>query len=288
MESSLALQGNTTLPSACRRPSCRVSSTLDCFHLPSSTFPVITSSFHRDCFFFVLMLCNHRERGLTSSVPAPNCSLSLQHGHNFLAWFTPNGGWDPGHALHLTSLYGGPLELLFVVDNIEDPTYHAVSGLLLEFKDDVDARIIIVGPSITPPLSPSFFTPFDFLFFSSSISEFILFMASNINPIEYLYEYVNIKSCVPIRIDLDKLNYDAQCELFTTHCIGYGVHDHLLFFSSSIYVLALFMASNTNPIEKPYEFVNIKSSFLIRLDLDKLNYDAWHELFATQCIGYGV
>ena len=34
--------------------------------------------------------------------------------------------------------------------------------------------------------------------------------------------------------------------------------------------------------------MNLKSGFLIRLDLDKLNYDAWHELFSTQCISYGV
>ncbi|GJZ24405.1 ceramide glucosyltransferase [Tanacetum coccineum] len=58
------------------------------------------------------------------------------------------------HNLHnwrtqLTSLYGGPLEFLFVVDSTEDPAYHAVSRLLLDFNDDVDARIIIAGPCTT-------------------------------------------------------------------------------------------------------------------------------------------
>ncbi|KAJ9551144.1 hypothetical protein OSB04_015189 [Centaurea solstitialis] len=58
------------------------------------------------------------------------------------------------HNLHnwrtqLTSLYGGPLEFLFIVDSTEDPAYHAVSRLLLDFKDDVDARIVVAGPSTT-------------------------------------------------------------------------------------------------------------------------------------------
>ncbi|KVI01213.1 Ceramide glucosyltransferase [Cynara cardunculus var. scolymus] len=58
------------------------------------------------------------------------------------------------HNLHnwrtqLTSLYGGPLEFLFVVDSTDDPAYHAVSRLLLDFKDDVDARIVVAGPSTT-------------------------------------------------------------------------------------------------------------------------------------------
>ncbi|KAL2500929.1 Nucleotide-diphospho-sugar transferase superfamily protein [Forsythia ovata] len=54
------------------------------------------------------------------------------------------------HNLHnwrtqITSLYGGPLEFLFVVDTTEDPAYHAVSRLLADFKDDVDARIVVAG-----------------------------------------------------------------------------------------------------------------------------------------------
>ncbi|CAI9100441.1 OLC1v1037553C4 [Oldenlandia corymbosa var. corymbosa] len=58
------------------------------------------------------------------------------------------------HNLHnwrsqITSLYGGPLEFLFVVDSIEDPAYHAVSRLLAEYEDDLDARVIVAGPSTT-------------------------------------------------------------------------------------------------------------------------------------------
>ncbi|MBA0568037.1 hypothetical protein Golob_005556, partial [Gossypium lobatum] len=58
------------------------------------------------------------------------------------------------HNLHnwksqITSLYGGPLEFLFVVESTEDPAYHAVSRLIRDFKDDVDAKIILAGLSTT-------------------------------------------------------------------------------------------------------------------------------------------
>ncbi|EOY30652.1 Nucleotide-diphospho-sugar transferases superfamily protein isoform 1 [Theobroma cacao] len=58
------------------------------------------------------------------------------------------------HNLHnwksqITSLYGGPLEFLFVVESTEDPAYHAISRLITDFKDDVDAKIIVAGLSTT-------------------------------------------------------------------------------------------------------------------------------------------
>ncbi|XP_057967370.1 uncharacterized protein LOC131157328 [Malania oleifera] len=58
------------------------------------------------------------------------------------------------HNLHnwrsqITSLYGGPLEFLFVVESKEDPAYHAISLLISEFKDGVDAKIIVAGLSTT-------------------------------------------------------------------------------------------------------------------------------------------
>ncbi|RZC51411.1 hypothetical protein C5167_019836 [Papaver somniferum] len=49
----------------------------------------------------------------------------------------------------ITSLYGGPLEFLFVVESTEDPAYRAVSRLISEFKDNVDAKIIVAGLSTT-------------------------------------------------------------------------------------------------------------------------------------------
>lgn len=35
--------------------------------------------------------------------------------------------------LQITSLYGGPVEFLFVVDSTEDPAYHAVTRLLKDY-----------------------------------------------------------------------------------------------------------------------------------------------------------
>ncbi|KAI4350795.1 hypothetical protein L6164_005210 [Bauhinia variegata] len=49
----------------------------------------------------------------------------------------------------ITSLYGGPLEFLFVVESTEDPAYHAVSRLLSEYEDYVDAKIVVAGLSTT-------------------------------------------------------------------------------------------------------------------------------------------
>ncbi|PKA59268.1 hypothetical protein AXF42_Ash001362 [Apostasia shenzhenica] len=49
----------------------------------------------------------------------------------------------------ITSLYGGPLEFLFVLESIEDPSYQPVSMLISEFKDSVDAKIVIAGLSTT-------------------------------------------------------------------------------------------------------------------------------------------
>ncbi|KAI3504296.1 hypothetical protein L1887_32863 [Cichorium endivia] len=37
----------------------------------------------------------------------------------------------------------------------------------------------------------------------------------------------NIKSYVPLVLDLERLNYDAWKELFTTHCVGFDVIDHI-------------------------------------------------------------
>ncbi|CAI8619743.1 unnamed protein product [Vicia faba] len=58
------------------------------------------------------------------------------------------------HNLHnwrsqITSLYGGPIEFLFVVESTEDPAYRAVSRLISEFEDDVDVKVIVAGLSTT-------------------------------------------------------------------------------------------------------------------------------------------
>jgi hypothetical protein len=49
----------------------------------------------------------------------------------------------------ITSLYGGPLEFLFVVETTEDPAYHAISKLISDFQDNVNAKIVVAGLSTT-------------------------------------------------------------------------------------------------------------------------------------------
>ncbi|KAL4578860.1 hypothetical protein LXL04_014991 [Taraxacum kok-saghyz] len=46
-------------------------------------------------------------------------------------------------------------------------------------------------------------------------------------PTDKIYGITNIKSYVPLTLDLDRLNYDAWKELFMTHCVGYKVFNHL-------------------------------------------------------------
>ena len=47
------------------------------------------------------------------------------------------------------------------------------------------------------------------------------------SPNDKIYGITNIKSYVPLLLDLDRLNYDSWKELFKTHCIGYKVYGHL-------------------------------------------------------------
>ncbi|XP_015688328.1 uncharacterized protein LOC102715626 isoform X2 [Oryza brachyantha] len=58
--------------------------------------------------------------------------------HNLQNWRT-----------QITSLYGGPLEFLFVVESKDDPAYHAVSRLIAEYKDKLEAKVVVAGFSTT-------------------------------------------------------------------------------------------------------------------------------------------
>ncbi|RHN43619.1 putative ceramide glucosyltransferase [Medicago truncatula] len=49
----------------------------------------------------------------------------------------------------ITTLYGGPIEFIFVLESTEDPAYHPISRLISEFEDDVDVRIVVAGISTT-------------------------------------------------------------------------------------------------------------------------------------------
>ncbi|XP_071739620.1 uncharacterized protein [Rutidosis leptorrhynchoides] len=52
-------------------------------------------------------------------------------------------------------------------------------------------------------------------------------ISTSSTPLHKAYGVTNIKSHVPLLLNLDELNYDAWCELFTSHCIGFDVIDHI-------------------------------------------------------------
>lgn len=47
------------------------------------------------------------------------------------------------------------------------------------------------------------------------------------DPSENPFGISQIRAYIPIRLDLDKMNYDVWSELFETHCLTFGVDDHL-------------------------------------------------------------
>ena len=65
-----------------------------------------------------------------------------------------------------------------------------------------------------------------------------------------------------------------------------------LFFCFSISFPSLFffktMAALASANDKPYGISQIKAYNPITLDMSKLNYDKWRELFETHCVSFGV
>ncbi|XP_051132002.1 uncharacterized protein LOC127252048 [Andrographis paniculata] len=97
-----------------------------------------------------------KERGNDFSFLCPNIN-DLEHSNQVdlprVSVVMPLKGFGE-HNLHnwrsqITSLYGGPQEFLFVVESTEDPAYHAVSRLLKDFEDDIEAKIVVAGMSTT-------------------------------------------------------------------------------------------------------------------------------------------
>ncbi|WOL16116.1 hypothetical protein Cni_G24898 [Canna indica] len=91
-------------------------------------------------FAFICEDINDLESSAQENLPRVTVIMPLKGfgEHNLQNWRT-----------QITSLYGGPLEFLFVVDSTDDPAYHAVSLLISEFQDNVDAKIIVAGLSTT-------------------------------------------------------------------------------------------------------------------------------------------
>ncbi|XP_004513044.1 uncharacterized protein [Cicer arietinum] len=101
----------------------------------------IKRSIHNgNSFAFICQDINELEHSNQVNLPRVTIIMPLKGfgEHNLHNWRT-----------QLTSLYGGPLEFILVVESIEDPAYHAVSRLISEFKDSVEARVLVAGLSTT-------------------------------------------------------------------------------------------------------------------------------------------
>ncbi|GAA0160171.1 hypothetical protein Leryth_001097 [Lithospermum erythrorhizon] len=91
-------------------------------------------------FAFLCQDINELEHSKQSNLPRVTVIMPLKGfgEHNLHNWRS-----------QITSLYGGPLEFLFVVESTEDLAYHAVNKLLEDYQDHVEAKIIVAGLSST-------------------------------------------------------------------------------------------------------------------------------------------
>ncbi|XP_008799937.1 uncharacterized protein LOC103714461 [Phoenix dactylifera] len=91
-------------------------------------------------FAFVCEDINDLEHSAQLNLPGVSVVMPLKGfgQHNLQNWRS-----------QITSLYGGPLEFLFVVESTNDPAYHSVCKLIYEYEDSVDAKIIVAGLSTT-------------------------------------------------------------------------------------------------------------------------------------------
>ncbi|KAG6523738.1 hypothetical protein ZIOFF_013615 [Zingiber officinale] len=91
-------------------------------------------------FAFICGDINDLEHSAQMNLPGVSVIMPLKGfgEHNLQNWRT-----------QITSLYGGPLEFLFVVESSDDPAYTAVSSLISEFQDNIDAKIVVAGLTTT-------------------------------------------------------------------------------------------------------------------------------------------
>ncbi|CAH9098598.1 unnamed protein product [Cuscuta europaea] len=95
---------------------------------------------HGNSFAFLCKDINELEHSNQINLPRVSVVMPLKGfgEHNLQNWRS-----------QITSLYGGPLEFLFVVESVKDPAYSAVQKLLADFEDEVDTKIIVAGLSTT-------------------------------------------------------------------------------------------------------------------------------------------
>jgi cellulose synthase/poly-beta-1,6-N-acetylglucosamine synthase-like glycosyltransferase len=91
-------------------------------------------------FAFLCDNINDLEHSAQSNLPMVSVVMPLKGfgEHNLRNWRS-----------QITSLYGGPLEFIFVVESTEDPAYHAIRKLISNFQDNVNAKILVAGLSTT-------------------------------------------------------------------------------------------------------------------------------------------
>uniref|UniRef100_A0A0E0CBT5 ceramide glucosyltransferase n=1 Tax=Oryza meridionalis TaxID=40149 RepID=A0A0E0CBT5_9ORYZ len=91
-------------------------------------------------FAFLCDDVNELEHSVQEKLPRVSVIMPLKGfgEHNLQNWRT-----------QITSLYGGALEFLFVVESKDDPAYHAVSRLIAEYKDKLEAKVVVAGLSTT-------------------------------------------------------------------------------------------------------------------------------------------
>ncbi|KAL5729007.1 hypothetical protein ACHQM5_002020 [Ranunculus cassubicifolius] len=89
---------------------------------------------------FLCQDINHLEHSYQAKLPMVSVVMPLKGfgEHNLRNWKS-----------QITSLYGGRVEFLFVVESTEDPAYHAVSLLISSVQDQIDTKIVVAGLSTT-------------------------------------------------------------------------------------------------------------------------------------------
>lgn len=64
-------------------------------------------------------------------------------------------------------------------------------------------------------------------------------------PLHKAYSVSNIKAHVPLQLNLEQLNYDMWAEIFSNHCSGFDVEDHI----NAMYDPTEANPNNTPPID---------------------------------------
>ena len=87
-------------------------------------------------------------------------------------------------------------------------------------------NFLLTKPNSSLPLSPSIETLVS-LTIAAAVYHRRKQMTTTNPPPHKAFGITNIKTYVPLILDLEQLNYDQWRELFSTHCVGFDVVDHI-------------------------------------------------------------